>query len=59
MQLHVGYIIPDTFSCRHENYLVSVNIALDDAKFLNMRNRLVLSQQDMLKALLHNTCQFV
>ena len=46
MQLHVGYTIPDTFSCRHENYLVSVNIALDDAK-------------DMLKALLHNTCQFV
>ena len=59
MRVLVGYTILDTFSCRHERYLVSVNITLDDVKFLNMRNRLAISQQDILKAVLHNSWQFV
>ena len=36
------YWIP--FRVGTKRYPVSVNIALDDVKFLNMRNRLVLSQ---------------
>ena len=49
----------DTFSCRTKRYPVSVSIALGDVKFLNMRNRLAISQQDILKAVLHNSWRFV